>query len=130
VQLDPWNRLEASRGRDQSETEFIAMCLREFHSFCHDMNVHGQILAHPAKMDSARRGQAPALEDISGSKNWDNMVDQGFVVYRPKLFDGKNRVTKAELHQKKTRFDELGYPCVLDLDFKVNEGRYVSVDYQ
>lgn len=129
IQLDPWNRLEAARGRDQSETEYIGMCLREFHSFCHDMNVHGQILAHPAKMDSGRRGQAPGLEDISGSKNWENMVDQGFVVYRPKMFDGKTRVTTAELHHRKARFEELGYPCVLDLDFKPEIGKYVSRDY-
>jgi twinkle protein len=130
IQLDPWNRLEAARGRDQSETEYIGMCLREFHSFCHDMNVHGQILAHPAKMDGGRRGQAPGLEDISGSKNWENMVDQGFVVYRPKMFDGKTRITAAELHHRKARFEELGYPCVLNLDFKVEIGKYVSADYQ
>jgi hypothetical protein len=46
------------------------------------------------------------------------MVDQGFVVHRPKMFDGKERLTKAELHHRKARFEELGYPCVLDLDFK------------
>jgi twinkle protein len=129
IQLDPWNRLEASRPAGQNETDYIGMCLREFHAFCHDMNVHGQILAHPAKMDGARRGQAPGLEDLAGSKNWENMVDQGFVVHRPKVFDGKQRVTEAELHHKKARFDELGYPCVLDLNFKVSEGRYVSTDY-
>lgn len=129
IQVDPWNRLEAARGRDQSETEYIGMCLREIHSFAHDMNCHVQVLAHPAKMDSGRRGQAPGLEDISGSKNWDNMVDQGFVVHRPKLFDGKERITKAELHCRKARFEELGYPCVLDLDFKPDVGKYVSIDY-
>lgn len=129
IQLDPWNRLEASRTRDQSETDYIGMCLREIHSFAHDMNVHMQILAHPAKMDSGRKGLAPSLEDISGSKNWDNMVDQGFVVHRPKTFENGQRLTQAELHHKKARFEELGYPCVLDLDFKINEGKYVSTDY-
>lgn len=129
IQVDPWNRLEAARGRDQSETEYIGMCLREIHAFAHDMNCHVQILAHPAKMDGGRRGQAPGLEDISGSKNWENMVDQGFVVHRPKMFDGGTRLTKAELHQRKTRFEELGYPCVLDLDFKPEIGKYVSADY-
>jgi twinkle protein len=129
IQVDPWNRLEAARGRDQSETDYIGMCLREIHAFAHDMNCHVQILAHPAKMDGGRRGQAPGLEDISGSKNWENMVDQGFVVHRPKMFDGGTRLTKAELHQRKTRFEELGYPCVLDLDFKPEIGKYVSADY-
>jgi hypothetical protein len=62
IQLDPWNRLEASRGRDESETEYIGRCLRTIACLCHDMNVHVQILAHPAKMDGTRRGQAPGLK--------------------------------------------------------------------
>lgn len=130
IQVDPWNRLEGSRGRDETETEYIGRCLREIHDFARDMNVHAQILAHPAKMGNDRKGQAPSLEDISGSKNWDNMVDQGFSVHRPKMFDGAVRKTEAELHHKKARFEELGFPCVLDLDFQVDKGKYVSTDYK
>lgn len=129
IQLDPWNRLEASRGKDESETEYIGRCLRSLHAFAHDMNCHVQILAHPAKMDSARRGQAPGLEDISGSKNWENMVDQGFVVHRPQIFDGSNRKTEVDLYHRKARFDELGYPCKLKLDYDLNAGVYKSIDY-
>lgn len=129
IQVDPWNRLEASRGRDQSETEYIGMCLREMHSFAHDLNCHVQVLAHPAKMDGARRGQAPALEDISGSKNWENMVDQGFVVHRPEIFDGTARKTEATFFQRKARFDELGYPCKLAMNFDMGKGKYHSIDY-
>lgn len=129
IQLDPWNRLEASRGRDESETEYIGRCLRALHGFAHDMNVHVQILAHPAKMDGTRRGQAPGLEDISGSKNWENMVDQGFVVHRPEIFDGTNRKTEAHLLHRKARFEELGYPCKLKMDFDLARGSYKSVDY-
>jgi twinkle protein len=129
IQVDPWNRLEASRGRDESETEYIGRCLRTLHAFAHDMNVHVQILAHPAKMDGARRGQAPGLEDISGSKNWENMVDQGFVVHRPEIFDGTNRKTEAHLYQRKARFEELGYPCKLQMDYDLKTGCYKSLDY-
>lgn len=129
IQIDPWNRLEASRGRDQSETEYIGMCLREMHAFAHDLNCHVQVLAHPSKMDGSRRGQAPVLEDIAGSKHWENMLDQGFVVHRPEIFDGTNRKTEAALYQRKARFDELGYPCKLMLDFDVTQGRYRSSDY-
>lgn len=129
IQLDPWNRLEASRGRDESETEYIGRCLRSLHQFAHDMNCHVQIIAHPAKMDSARKDKAPMLEDISGSKNWDNMVDQGFVVHRPEIFDGRERKTEAALYHRKARFDELGYPCKLNLKFELENGRYRSTDY-
>lgn len=128
IQVDPWNRMEAARGPGESETDYIGRCLREIHTFAHDMNCHVQVLAHPAKMDGQRRGQAPGLEDISGSKNWENMVDQGFVVHRPEVFDGSSRRTEAHLFHRKARFEELGYPCKLALDFKVDQGRYVSTE--
>lgn len=130
VSLDPWNRLEGDRGQDESETDYIGRCLRTIYSFAQDMNCHVQILAHPAKMDGAYRGKAPSLEDISGSKNWDNMVDQGFVVHRPKLSDGKDRVTDAILFHRKARFEELGYPCKLDLRYDLTRGRFISTDYE
>ena len=87
VQIDPWNRLEAARGKDESETDYIGRCLRTLHGFANDLNCHVQIVAHPSKMGQERRTQPPLLEDISGSKNWDNMPDQGFAVHRPKVFD-------------------------------------------
>lgn len=129
IQLDPWNRLEASRTRDETETEYIGRCLRSLHQFAHDMNCHVQIVAHPAKSDGKRRDVPPTLEDISGSKNWDNMCDQGFVVHRPEIFDGRNRKTEANLYHRKARFEELGYPCRLALDFDIPTGRYRSTDY-
>lgn len=130
IQIDPWNRIEAARTRDESETDYIGRCLRSLHVFAHDMNCHVQIVAHPAKMDSGRRGKSPELEDIAGSKNWENMVDQGFVVHRPDIYDGTNRKTEAVMMHKKARFEELGYPCKLGMDYQLDTGRYVSTDYQ
>lgn len=130
IQLDPWNRLEGSRTRDETETDYIGRCLRTLHAFAHDMNCHVQIVAHPAKMDSARRNTPPSLEDISASKNWENMVDQGFVVHRPEIFDGTTRKTEAVLYHRKARFEELGYPCKLQLNYLIESGKYVSTDYQ
>ena len=130
IQLDPWNRLEASRdNRAESETDYIGRCLRTLHAFAADMNCHVQILAHPAKMDNARKGRAPELEDISGSKNWDNMVDQGFVVHRPTFFEEGERKTEAVFCHRKARFEALGYPCQLKMNFDLATGRYRSADY-
>jgi twinkle protein len=129
IQLDPWNRLEASRSKSESETEYIARCLRSLYVFAQDMNCHVQIIAHPAKMDSQRKGRAPELEDISGSKAWDAMVDQGFVIHRPKLFDDAgNRLTKAKFFVRKSRFEELGYPLSVNIDYDLNTRTYVP-DY-
>lgn len=130
IQIDPWNRLEGARGRDESETEYIGRCLRTLHGFANDMNCHVQILAHPAKMEHSRKGQPPMLEDISGSKNWDNMVDQGFVIHRQSIFDGTNRKTEATLYHRKARFEELGYPCKLELNYELSKGRFISTDYK
>lgn len=124
VQVDPWNRLEASRAPGETETDYIGRCLRTIHGFAHDLNCHVQVIAHPAKMDSARRGQPPALEDLAGSKHWDNMVDQGIVVHRPVMFEGNIRKTEAVVLHRKARFEELGHPCKLELNYSVERGRY------
>jgi twinkle protein len=130
VQLDPWNRLETQRdGRKETETDYIGRCLTEIYSFAQQMNAHVQILAHPAKMDGKARGRPPELEDISGSKHWENRVDQGFVVHRKKIIDGGQRCTEATLFHRKARFDDLGHPCQLNLDFDLSCGRYRSTDY-
>jgi twinkle protein len=93
------------------------------------MNCHVQVIAHPSKMDATRKGKAPELEDISGSKNWDNMVDQGFVVHRPKFFEDGERQTEAEFLHRKARFEDLGYVCRLKMNLDLATGRYRSSDY-
>jgi hypothetical protein len=70
VQIDPWNRLESAREKNESETDYIETdyilrCLRSLYVFAHDMNCHVQIVAHPAKMGQERRNRSPFLEDIA-----------------------------------------------------------------
>ena len=97
------------------------------HVFAQDMNCHVQILAHPAKMGQERRNHPPLLEDIAGSKHWDNVPDQGFVVHRPQLFDAKTgiRQTAARFFHRKARFPELGYPCTLGIELDLARYRFV-----
>lgn len=132
LQIDPWNRLEGSRERGESETDYIGRCLRELYSFAVDLDCHVQIIAHPAKAgDGYRRSDPPELEHIHGSKHWDNMVDQGFVVHRPRLFNDAGKCEYyAELHHKKARFEELGYATKLGLEFQYDCGRYATCNLQ
>jgi twinkle protein len=129
VQIDPWNRLEGGRSSNESETDYIGRCLRALHAFANDLCCHVQIIVHPSKTSHERRSAPPYLEDISGSKHWDNMPDQGFAIHRRKMFDAGVRQTSADLYCRKARFDELGWPCKLALNFDLTKGRYVSVDY-
>ena len=132
LQIDPWNRLEANREPRESETDYIGRCLRELYNFAVDLDCHVQIIAHPAKAgDGYRRSDPPELEHIHGSKHWDNMVDQGFVVHRPRLFnDEGKREYYAELHHKKARFEELGYATKFGLEFQSDVGRFADCALQ
>jgi twinkle protein len=104
--------------------------LRTFYNFANEFNCHVQIVAHPTKRHPQFKTQPPTLEDISDSKNWDNMVDQGFAVWRPKIIDGRERQTDATLIHVKSRFEELGYPCSMDVRLDLTKGRFISTDYE
>lgn len=118
VVLDPWNKIEGDKPPGMPETDFIGQCLDEMFRFARDMNCHVMVLAHPAKVDSQLRGKPPLLEDIAGSKHWDNKPDQGFVIHRPKLSEGADIVTDADFYIRKSRFaDDLGYPRKLTMRF-------------
>jgi len=130
VQIDPWNRLDSDRPDNMRETEWIGQCLDEMLDFARDMNVHVQVIAHPAKVDSKLRGKRPELEDISGSKHWDNKVDLGLCIHRPKVFEDGERKTEADLWVLKSRFEECGYPCKLAINYDLTEGRFKATDYR
>ena len=124
--MDPWNRLESQRQQGESETDYIGRCLNALYEFAQDFGDHVQVLAHPAKMDGPRKGRAPELDDIAGSKHWDNRVDQGFVVHRPRMFEGTERCTESVVYHKKARFEELGYPAKLELEYDLERGRFID----
>jgi twinkle protein len=79
---------------------------------------------------TARRGQAPQLEDIAGANHWDNLPDQGFTVHRPKMYERGAIKTEVNLYCRKARFDELGHPCKLGMDYQLKKGCYKSIDYE
>lgn len=127
--IDPWNRLESQRGKDETETEYIAYVLRTLHVFAKQHNCHVQVIAHPAKRDVKFRDRVPSLEDISGSKNWDNMPDQGFAVHREQFWDESTRQRRyeAKLFHLKSRFEELGHPIVFDMRLNPKTWRFECV---
>jgi twinkle protein len=112
-QVDPWNRLEDVRDRGEHETDYIGRSLRMAHEFVQERDMHGQIIAHPRVSMNYDRKKAPFLHDISGSKHWDNVPDQGFAVHRPKVWEDGVRQTDAELHHCKARLKQFGYPCIV-----------------
>lgn len=125
VVIDPWNKIEPGYdSRQTTETEWIGRSLDEFIQAARGLNIHIQIIAHPAKPEYSARQHAPDLYAISGSQHWNNRVDQGFVIHREKFFDEGQRKTDAVLIHKKSRFEEMGYPCTVDMKYEVGTGNF------
>lgn len=128
--IDPWNKLEADRGTT-SETDFIGQCLDALLGFARRYQVHVQVIAHPSKQQGPNKSEAPHGQDISGSANWNNRSDQLLVVHRTSFWDDqtKTRNTDAKLIQRKARFQDLGYPCAVNITFDLRRQIFVGTDY-
>ena len=129
IVLDPWNKVESDRPAEVRETDWIRDRLNDMLDFARSFGVLMLVLCHPAKGDQRTRDRRPELEDIAGSKHWDNIPDQGLSIYRPKVFDNGERKTEAQLFHLKTRFEELGHECRLNLEYDLSAGRFRSTDY-
>ena len=127
--IDPWNRLDSQRHKDELETEYIASCLIDLRLFAVRNNCHVQVISHPAKRDARYRNDVPNLEDVSGSKHWDNMPDQGFSIHRDEFYnvETRTRCWDASVHHLKSRFEELGYPLVFDVRLNPRTCRFEEV---
>lgn len=106
IVIDPWNELEHSRPRHQSETEYISDALSKFRRFARNHNIHLWLVAHPTKMRRTDDGEepVPGLWDISGSAHFRNKADIGLTVWRDL---GKND-DSVEIHVTKMRFNDQG----------------------
>ena len=51
-------------------------------------------------------------------------------MFRPKMFEHGERKTALTLYHLKSRFEELGHPCALRMDYDLKTRRFKSVDYE
>jgi hypothetical protein len=124
--IDPWTELNHDRPKSMTETEFIAESLWKLRRFARSRQVHPILVAHPAKLSRGKDGKypIPTLYDISGSAQWNNMADNGLVVYRDR--DSDDNVT--ELHVQKIRFREIGRTGMVRLGFDRPTGRFSNLE--
>ena len=114
VLLDPWNKLTDSY---DNETRWVGQCLDTIAACVKGLNIHIQILAHPAKPgDPATRSKCPDPYSISGSAHWYNKPDQLFAIHRPVIIDDDgNYQREAVFHHQACRYEELGRPAQLPM---------------
>ena len=133
--LDPFNKLEMPSFSSGSETQFIGRCLDDLCMLAKLLDIHIMVLAHPAKPDAKVGATAPTAYSIAGSAHWYNKPDHIFSLWRPKFTnDDGTRCTDSHLTVWKTRYEELGYPRVLDMNYNIDNGCFESgnkpQDYQ
>jgi len=130
--LDPYNELEHKRPPGMSETEYISQVLSKWRRFCRSANVHGWLVAHPAKLKeiqqvvtdakTPKKYQKPSLYDIAGSAHWRNKADMGVVVYR----NIGEKPETTEIDVQKVRFRECGSLGQADLRYDFLCNRFVE----
>ena len=127
--LDPFNKLEMPTFSGGSETQFIGRCLDDLTALAKVLDIHIMVLAHPAKPDQKVGASAPTAYSISGSAHWYNKPDHIFSLWRPQFTnDDGSRNTECKLTVWKTRYEEWGFPRVMDMNFNINKGLFESED--
>lgn len=119
IVIDPYNEIEAGRGRDQTETEFVSQLISKLKRFAKNHGVTVWMVAHPTKIQVSSdtgKERIPTLYDISGSAHWRNKADAGVVVYR----DYENNETIIQ-SQKIRRQPICGTPSSIKYTFLPSE---------
>jgi twinkle protein len=121
--IDPYNKLEHQLKNGENETQYVSRFLDVLINFARFNNVLVYLIAHPRKIEA---GKIPTMYDISGSANFYNKTDYGFVVHR--LRDDKNVMTdEVEVHWQKIKFKHLGHQGVSNLIYNQINGRFDPV---
>lgn len=129
VVIDPFNKLEFSRTKDQSGD--IGVVLNKLIAFAHKNKVLMFLVAHPTKPPSEKRQigsqDIPSGFDIAGSANFQNMSDVVISVHRKQDKDGiKSKSTRVTV--SKWRFGERGREGSAYFEFDPYSARFVRID--
>ena len=121
--IDPWNELEHMRPNNQTETEYISICLKRVRQFARKAGIHIWIVAHPAKLYRDKNGKVPIPTpyDISGSARWRDKSDNCITVWRDLSIDSGAVI---EIHTQKVRFRQDGRIGMSELAYNWSTGTY------
>jgi twinkle protein len=127
--IDPYNKLEHVKNRNENETEYISRFLDLLTNFAKRNDILVCLVAHPRKMEKQanKKFEIPTLYDINGSANFYNKADYGITVYRY-FGDKESPENKIEIHIQKVKFKHLGQTGIIDLRYNYNNGRFESFE--
>lgn len=119
--IDPYNYIDHKLSKHQAETSYISELLSKICMFSKDYDVHTILVAHPTKVNKDKENKdylVPNLYMISGSSNFFNKTDNGFVVWRDR------QTNKVQVHVQKVRFFYNGKIGHAEFDYDPPTGRY------
>ncbi len=126
--LDPFNKIEHMRNRNETETEYISRVLDRLHAFAQKNDVLVILVAHPRKMNrEGGKYEFPTLYDISGSAHFYNKADFGVIVYRM-YGDEENPNNETVVRFQKIKFAHLGKGGDVSVRWNYKNGRYEHID--
>jgi len=122
--IDPFNEFDHTRGRGQTETEYIGLTLLLLKKWAQKWQVHVWLVAHPAKMHKNLDGDypVPTPYDINGSANFKNKGDCCVTVWR----DENEPDALVQIHVQKIREKHIGRIGKIDLLWNRLTGRYTD----
>lgn len=122
IVLDPINRFDHTMKVGQTETQYLSSFLNEITRFAQQYHCLVILVAHPRKMNREITGKRPRPEmyDISGTADFFNKADFGFVVDR---HDDEGIV---KVYVDKVKFKHLGHTGEALFTYNVTNGRYSS----
>lgn len=123
--VDPYNKIEHLRGKNETETEYISKVLDRLDMFAKRNDALVILSAHPTKMGRNKDGkiEVPNLYDISGSAHFYNKCDYGISIFRH-FGDKDNPINEILVRFIKIRFSYLGAGGEVKCKFNYNNGRY------
>jgi twinkle protein len=104
--LDPFNQVERTRERGESEADYQGRAIRSLKRFARSYDCGVIVVAHPTKDVKLPNGEIrqPTLYDISGSSHWFNAADHGVIVA------GDTTSNVREIVIEKSRYRVAGMP--------------------
>ena len=124
VLIDPWNQVDDSRERNETEEQAQRKQIRKLQRFAKSRNAGVIVVAHPTKAVNMPTGKIrePNLYDISGSAHWYNGCDHGIILDRDK------RLEVMKVAVKKARFFGTGREGEMWMKWRQDLGVYTACD--
>lgn len=123
--LDAYNKIESTRGANESETEFIGKVLDRLCEIAIKYNIIVILVAHPHKLDwksNEKVPQCPTAYQINGSANFYNKSDYVLAVHRDREEDDETVTIRVD----KVKFSHYGTQGKCYLKYDVKSGNYYN----